>query len=286
MRGFVATVIVLLVLAALAFGFGWVQILLPPGTYAVAATKTGGFDSEVIRSGVFVWRWERLIPTNMTLYRFDLRPYRTELSFGGSLPSAELYASVLPQGPDFSFRGEAALELRIRPESLPGLVQEGRLSPDTLEAFYEAAGREVAQALTERLSEPGSALQIGADLDARLLEELRPRFPHLDLLSLATHSLRVPDRELYDLARQSYRELVGARDEARNAAAARQGVDQVAEDARRHREEATLASLREYGKLLDEYPVLLKAMYVQRLAGKDLAALPGFDLESFLATGQ
>jgi hypothetical protein len=286
MRGFAATLIVVLVLAAAAFAVGWVQILLPPGTYAVIATKTGGFDSEVIRSGVFVWRWERLIPTNMTIYRFNLTPYRKELSFGGTLPSAELYSSVLPQTPEFSFSGQAAVQLELRPESLPGLVREGRLSPDTLQAFYEAAGREVSQALAEKLSQSGSALQTGADLDARLLEELRPGFPDLNLLSLSIYSVRFPDRELYDLARKSYRELVGARDEARNAAAARQGVDQVEEDAHRRRQEATLASLREYGKLLNEYPVLLKAMYVQRLTGKDLAALPGFDLESFLATGQ
>lgn len=283
MRGFVATVIVVLVLAAVAFAFGWVQILLPPGSYAVAATKTGGFESEVIRSGVFSWRWERLIPTNMSLYRYDLKPYRGELSFGGSLPSAQLYSSVLPQSPEFSYGGTATIQMRLLPESLPRLTQEGRLSPDTLEAFYVAVAGEVSQALTDGLAGPEAASQLGPGLEARLLDGLRPRFPDLEFLSLSVHSLRAPDPQLYELARRSYRELVAARDQARNAAAAQAGVDQVEEDRRRIREEGTLASLREYGKLLNEYPVLLKAMYVQRLAGEQLTALPGFDLESFLA---
>jgi len=289
MRGFLTIVIVLLVLAAAAFGFGWVQILIPPGTYAVAATKTGGFDDEVIPSGVFVWRWERLIPTNMTLYKFDLGTYRSELSFSGALPSAELYAAVLPQSPDFTFQGKASVELRLRPESLPALVREGRLAPEGLAAFYEEAGREVARAVAERLGDPlgaHDAQQTASALDARLLAEIGARFPHLELLSLSMHSVRVPDRALYELARRSYGELVSARDQARNAAAAQQGVDQVDEDNRKRREEATLASLREYGKLLNEYPVLLKAMYAQNLAGKELATIPGFDLESFLGAGQ
>lgn len=289
MRAFVTTAIVLLILAAVAFGFGWVQILIPPGAYAVVATKTGGFESEVIPSGVFAWRWERLIPTNLTLYRFLLRPHRAELSFGGELPSAQLYSSILPQNPDFTYHGQATVELELRPASLPALVQEGRLTPDTLEAFYEASGRELAQALAAKLAEtaPGAGPEpLGAAFDARLLEELAPRFPHLQLRSLSVTALQAPDRALYELARRSYTELVAARDQARNAAAAQQGVDLVAEDARRGREAATLGSLREYGKLLNEYPVLLKAMYAQALAGKDLSSIPGLDLESFLSPGR
>jgi hypothetical protein len=87
---------------------------------------------------------------------------------------------------------------------------------------------------------------------------------------------------LYELARQSYRELVEIRDRSRDAAVARLAEEQVRAENHRDQERKTLEALREYGKLLNEYPILLKAMYVQKLSGEKVITIPEFDLNTIL----
>ena len=280
MKAFLIILVVLVILAGVTFYFGWVQIHLPAEHYAVVFTKTSGYDQEVIRPGEFSWRWERLIPTNMTLFIFDLRPRSRVISFEGSLPSAELYSSVLPENPGFSYRGEIDVTFTIAPQSLPTLVAEEKLLPDQLDNFYDAK----AQALSD------STLKLlqGSEVDPTDTQELNRRVqrnaaaavPDLELSNLTVRVVHIPDSDLYELARSSYRGLVQARDRSRDEAVARLAEEQVRAENARAGEKAKLQALREYGELLNEYPILLKAMAVQRLSGEQVITIPEFDLES------
>jgi len=274
MKAFLIILVILVVLAGTAFYFGWVQILLPPENYAVVFTKIGGYDDQVIRPGEFSWRWERLIPTNMTLYTFDLHPRTLEVSFEGSLPSGQLYSSILPENPDFSLSGNVTIQFGIVPESLPALVAEEKLSPEALDDFYEAKAEQISNRIMDKLK--------SATLNQQMERELAREFPDFKILSLRTETVRVPDLELYDLARQSYKELVEIRDRSREEAVARMAVEQVWAENARDQERETLEALREYGKLLNEYPILLKAMYVQKLSGDKVITIPEFDLNTIL----
>ena len=274
MKAFLIILVILVVLAGTAFYFGWVQILLPPENYAVVFTKIGGYDDQVIRPGEFSWRWERLIPTNMTLYTFDLHPRTLEVSFEGSLPSGQLYSSILPENPDFSLSGNVTIQFGIVPESLPALVAEEKLSPEALDDFYEAKAEQISNRIMDKLK--------SATLNQQMERELAREFPDLKILSLRTETVRVPDLELYELARQSYKELVEIRDRSREEAVARMAVEQVRAENARDQERETLEALREYGKLLNEYPILLKAMYVQKLSGDKVITIPEFDLNTIL----
>jgi len=274
MKAFLIILVILVVLAGTAFYFGWVQILLPPENYAVVFTKIGGYDDQVIRPGEFSWRWERLIPTNMTLYTFDLHPRTLEVSFEGSLPSGQLYSSILPENPDFSLSGNVTIQFGIVPESLPALVAEEKLLPEALDDFYEAKAEQISNRLMDKLK--------SATLNQQMERELAREFPDLKILSLRTETVRVPDLELYELARQSYKELVEIRDRSREEAVARMAVEQVRTENARDQERETLEHLREYGKLLNEYPILLKAMYVQKLSGDKVITIPEFDLNTIL----
>jgi len=274
MKAFLIILVILVVLAGTAFYFGWVQILLPPENYAVVFTKIGGYDDQVIRPGEFSWRWERLIPTNMTLYTFDLHPRTLEVSFEGSLPSGQLYSSILPENPDFSLSGNVTIQFGIVPESLPALVAEEKLSPEALDDFYEAKAEQISNRIMDKLK--------SATLNQQMERELAREFPDLKILSLRTETVRVPDLELYELARQSYKELVEIRDRSREEAVARMAVEQVRTENARDQERETLEALREYGKLLNEYPILLKAMYVQKLSGDKVITIPEFDLNTIL----
>ena len=282
MKAFLIILVILVVLAGTAFYFGWVQILLPPENYAVVFTKIGGYDDQVIRPGEFSWRWERLIPTNMTLYTFDLHPRTLDVSFEGSLPSGQLYSSILPENPDFSLSGNVTIQFGIVPESLPSLVAEEKLSPETLDDFYEARAEQISNRVMNSLKEVQSDLASSATLNLQMERKLAREFPDLKILSLRTETVSVPDLELYELARQSYRELVEIRDRSRDVAVARLAEEQVRAENARDQERKTLEALREYGKLLNEYPILLKAMYVQKLSGEKVITIPEFDLNTIL----
>jgi hypothetical protein len=282
MKAFLIILVILVILAGAVFYFGWVQIHLPAEHYAVVFTKTGGYDEEVIRPGEFSWRWERLIPTNMTLYIFDLHPRSKEISFEGSLPSAELYSSILPENPDFSYSGEVRLQFAVAPESLPALVAEQKLVPEELEDYFGTKADALSNRVLELLREVESDSLESQSLNKRLERELAAEVPDLQLLNLSIEDLHIPDGDLYELARSSYQDLVQTRDRSRDEAVARLAEEQVRAENKRAQESANLEALREYGKLLNEYPVLLKAMAVQKLSGDQVITIPEFDLKSIL----
>mgnify|MGYP001151859035 CR=1 FL=1 len=70
----------------------------------------------------------------------------------------------------------------------------------------------------------------------------------------------------------------------RNAAAAELAGERAREELAKERESAALESLAAYGELLNRYPVLLKAMYIRRLSGRELVTVPGFDLDKALSS--
>ena len=294
MKKALVVLIVLLVAAAVVFYFGWVQIRLPADACAVIFTKTGGYDSRVTMPGTFSWRWERLLPGNLTVYRYSLAPYRSRVEIRQMLPSAELYSAVLPDKPDFSIRGIADLEFSLRPESLPALLRNQHLNPENLPEYYRGQADALGAALVELASGPaagvahasagGSAAAAEPAVDrAALHDELGKRFPLLAIQRLELRELARPDSGLYELARESYRRLVSRRDQARDAAESALAAERARDALAREREASSLQSLAAYGELLNKYPVLLKAMYVQRLSGKELATVPGFDLDRVLS---
>ena len=282
MKAFLIVLVILVILAGVGFYFGWVQIQLPSEHYAVVFTKTGGYDEEVIRPGEFSWRWQRLIPTNMTLYIFDLHPRSQVITFQGSLPSAELYSSILPENPDFTYRGEIDVIFTVAPERLPALVAEQKLVPEQLDDFFQAKTEILSESILETLRETDTDPADSQALSRLAERELAASAPDLQITSLKVRVRNIPDSELYELARTSYRELVQTRDRSRAEAVARLAEEQVRAENARAAERAELEALREYGELLEEHPILLKAMAVQKLSGEQVISIPEFDLESIL----
>ena len=284
MKRALVTLIILLVLGGVVFYFGWVQIRLPADACAVIFTKTGGFDQRVTMPGTFSWRLERLLPGNLTVYRYSLAPHRSRVEILRTLPSAELYSAILPEKPDFSIRAAADLEFTLRPESLPALLRDRHLYPENLPEYYRGEADTLGAALVQLASRqaPAAAAGFGPDADA-LAAELAGRFPHLVIQRLELRELVQPDPGLYELARDSYRNMVSARNRAREAADSALAGERARDALARERESSSLQSLAAYGELLNKYPVLLKAMYVRNLSGKELATVPGFDLDRVLS---
>jgi hypothetical protein len=281
MKAFFIILLILVIAAGVVFYFGWIQIQLAPEQYGVIFTKTSGYDPNVVRPGEFVWRWEKLIPTNLTLYRFDSRSRREEVSFGRKLPSADLYSSVLPESPDFIIRGRLEVVFTVKPDALPALVEQQKLTPESLDNFYDSVGSQMTEAVQARLQNI-DATDLGRPLEPSIREELGTDMPFLEIVSLSLVNLETPDMELYELARQSYRTLLETYEEARNAAAARLAVEEAQENRRSAADDTRRENLRKYGALFNEYPVLLKALAIQQLAGSRQADIPELDLSDVL----
>lgn len=267
-------VILVLGAAAAIFVAGWIQILLPPATYAVLFSKTHGFHPEAIKPGTFSWRWERIIPTNVTLFMFELQPYTALTRSSGELPSAAAIATVLPTRADFSFDLSIVTTFTVRPAALPALVEAQTLSPDTLAEWNARTAAGVARAARELLQgQPASALLDLTALENEIAAELATRFPEIDLIALQFTAVRVPDLELYERARAAYLALLEAQDEARRAAVTALAYQREADLAGRQAQRDALAVLREYGEVFEQYPMLLQFLALP--AGAEVGALLG-----------
>lgn len=272
MKKLLVAVVLLVAVGGTLFYLGWVQIQLPENTYAVVFTKTNGWDERVTPPGEFSWRWERLIPTNMTLHTFVLEPVTIRTDSEGKLPNADTYAAELDSRPDFSYAVEIAVSFSVSPDALPELAAEDRVTPETLDEWLSTMGSSLADsAAAEALRmarDPSNATQLAAK-DREAVQTIRRRlsqeFSALDIHDVVIEKISVPDIALYEFAREQYQEIVRARTEARRL--------EIIGRAEAESASAQYFSLLErYGEILDRHPALL-----------DLLKLEGITTESLLA---
>ncbi len=268
------SILLLLGAAGAIFVAGWIQILLPPATYGVLFSKTGGFDPRVMAPGVFVWRWERVIPNNVTLFLFEVQPHSIETRLSGELPSAEAVASMLPgaaSAADFRYQATVSVTFAIRPDALPALVSGQGLTPEDLDHWTGMKGTAVARAALELLQRRAQAAALSdlAALEAEIRDPLAARFPELQVLGVRFSDLHLPDIEIYERGRRAYLELMNSQYEARRAAVVDLAQERERGLAAQETRRAALQVLREYGMVLQEYPVLIQFLALQNGAGRD-----------------
>ena len=258
MKKIIILLALLVILAGVAFYFGWIQIRLRAGTYAVIFTKTGGWDEKVTEPGVFSWRWERLLPTNMEIHYFELEPYTSRLAVDGSLPSAADYREIIDPAPQFDFSVSITVSYTIKPEALPQLVSENRLTQDTTSEWFnntnELLAARTSQFIREASERPGFASDLGTTmhgLDEALKEKLARSLPEAEIQSVVINNFQVPDMDLYHTAKELYLEFARQRKESFAAALAE--ITWTESRAEQH-----FTVLEEYGELITKYPMILE----------------------------
>ncbi len=261
MKTFFIILTVLIVLAGIgAFIYGWVTLFVPPDTYCVAFTKTGGFDSRVIEPGKFVWRWERLIPTNMTLYKFKLEPIYKETEINGELPSGSLYSSVMPGNPDFSYSIKISFSMALKPSYLPELVKEKGLRPNNFNQWMKSkidSALVVIANYLQTLKNPNEYVKV-KQLNSELLARIEEKYPFLKLIDITVVKYEMPDITLYDRAKKIYLELAETEKNSQESVIQKAETQRVKNLLKNEEEKQKLERYREYGKLLTQYPILLK----------------------------
>ena len=271
MRKFFVSLIVLIVAGGVAFYFGWVQMQLPADSYGVIFTKTGGFERQVMKPGNFVWQWQRLLPTNLTLFVFHLSPETAQITSEGGLPSGALYSQFLDGKPTFAYKISVDVTYVLNPDYLPRLMMHDHVTPKTLGAWYSSLSRRLSTAIdgyiaSQAASGQPTALGLAA-LEPGMKKDLEERFPEVRFTSVAPRTVEMPDLTLYEKAREQYLAIMSAEESARvNAGVARTNLNALAAQ--------KIELLRKYGELFNQYPVLLK--YLDLAPAKRQNVIPGF----------
>jgi hypothetical protein len=269
------------VLIVVAFLVGWLQLALPPDTFAVIYTRNRGFDPVVVRPEGFTWRWQRLVPKTLVLHPFTLSPRLAELPISGTLASGSVYASLVPERPDFSYELHVTIRYRVLPDALPRLAEKDGLRPEGLSDWYRTADAILLRQATEAALASEAADATGAAAD--LVASLPDRVPDLELLDVAPTVIRMPDRELYTRLRSVYLTSLGARESALVAAAGRLAVLEAEARIDEQKHERSIAVLDHYGKLLDEHPGLIQFLFLTTSGKLTTDDLRNLDLLDHLA---
>lgn len=279
----------LLVLVIVGFFAGWLQLSLGADTWGVVFISSRGFEKSAINPASFSWRWQRLLPRSLTLYRIPMATERANLTVRQTLPSADAYSSLVPEKPDFSIEFNISVLYRIRPEALPGLVENEGLRQDTLAGWHQQLQAELqrqAADISLRIAVggegPGKAggISRASDVANAVTEELPAKFPQVQFISIAPSVLRMPDPDLYAKLRSAYLKMVELKQTALAGLASRLAAEEAAQKSALQRQEARIALLTRYGELFSKYPALIKFLFVvkaENLTSRDLQTLDLLD---------
>jgi len=267
MKKMFAILLILALAGGALFFAGWVQFAVPAGKYGVMISKTGGVDPNPVIPGQFRWQWERLIPTNTQIMVFDLAPLSRTVPVSGTLPSGDIYRSMLEGSPDFSWKFDIALTVRVKPAALPSLVSKFDVrDQETLKKLIESRltekGTATANALVADFARnPSKIIASGtntADLSARVSEAFASGAANdLELLSATVSNVHFPDFALYDLAAKTYAAYQERRTTMMTEAATVQARNSVADY-------LELERFSRLGEVLTKYPILIDYLAVTR----------------------
>ena len=260
MKKFIAFFIILLAAAGAVFYFGWIQFAVPADKYGIMVSKTGGVYPHVIQRGTFAWRPERLLPTNARLFLFSAEPVQTTQIIEGELPSARLYSEWMKivaasadvnkeKAADFSYSAEFTVAAAVRAESLAALYMRGAITDqDSLEAFLKQKSHEAARLACQALIEKKS-------IDDAFIAELslQSAFSDVVIAALYEEYSRIPDMELYALARESHNGYRNQVNTALSALAQEHAYSSM-------KSSAAMEQLEKFGELMQKYPSLLELL--------------------------
>lgn len=219
-----ASVITVLVSAVALYIFiaGTVSLKVDPGKYGVLVSKTSGVHEKIIRNGEFSWNWRCLIPGNTEVIQFSKESFCVSKTIEKSLPSAEIYSSLIKGNPDFTYYFEYDIVLEVTPSQLLSLVKEGKVSDQQqLNEYIDKQSEEIALDMSLYIVESSSGKIIFKYDGNQIIEELKIQdsYPEMTIRSVTVKKSQVPDVELYGLAKKTMEKFQALVDERLEEAA-------------------------------------------------------------------
>jgi hypothetical protein len=264
MKKFFITLLILIIIAGVAFMFGWAQFSVPPGKFGVIYSKTHGIDPKPVRSGEFRWIWYKLIPTNVKISVFSLDYKKYPIVFDSFLPSGEIYADFIGlKTPDFSWNLKGELSFRLDPEMLITVVtQNNILTQEDLDSYLQSSAQNIENLLLRLLSSYGTDSArlenlMSGNPDKDLETEIKENFPEICDFSIKISSAKYPDFVLYRELRLIYENFLSKQREY--------AVSSFGKRAENHIEiQMKFEELEKYGELITKYPLLLNYLALEK----------------------
>ena len=256
-KRFFGNVFLLLIFGAVVFFAGWVSFFVKDGTCCVMSSKTGGVYEAPIKYGEFLWRWERLLPTNVTLTSYKLKDYSYVQAVRGELPSSDLYSRQIEPHPDFSYDVSLSMKMSISPDAIYNLVAEGKLSggDSALDEYMEGMSRLASSLIVERLiwREPlvDRELPVSGVLDDNFVKEClssgSSNFRGISLDYVEVQNFKIPDIDVYERAKETFRICQEETETALRQRAQEQATTLLEAN-------ANMEQLEQFASLLQRYP--------------------------------
>ncbi|MBP5251117.1 MAG: hypothetical protein J6Z17_01745 [Treponema sp.] len=243
---------ILVLLAGTVFTFGWMNLFVNAEGFAVMVSKTSGVNDRVISRSSFTWKWQHLIPTNVTLVSFNSASESFSNKIEGTLPSGALYASHIGGNPDFNYKATVNISLSATEEKVLSLYKDGVISDSqNLSSWLSSKALELSQA--------AAASFFDENYEHRLFEKTvfenddistlidKTKFYGLDIKMIKIEGIKLPDFNLYNQAKSSYTNyLAELEKQLKNRAENR--ADEILEDDR------IISRLERFALVVQKYP--------------------------------
>ena len=264
MKKFFLSLFIIILFAGAVFFIGWGQFAVPAGSYGVMVSKTSGISEKTIVPGEFCWFWERLLPTNVSMRTFSMIPVTKETTISGELPSADIYSPMLEGSPNFSYKFTVQTELMMKSDFLPNFVRKTDAKDDLqLKEYLEQQGELIAEEVVQYLLSKSINDANNLVLLATDTEELKTgikansKFKDIEISQIVVKTAKMPDAELYNIAKASYAEF----QEKVKTALAELTKNQSTITAQDYLQIERFAR---WGRILQEYPILIDFLAVSR----------------------
>lgn len=264
MKKFFISLLLILIFAGAVFFIGWGQFAVPAGSYGVMVSKTSGISQKTIVPGEFCWFWERLLPTNTSMRIFSIIPVTKETTISGILPSADIYSPMLEGSPDFSYKFTVKTELMIKSDYLPNFVRRTDAKEnEQLENYLEQQADLIAQDVVQYFLSKSINNADNLVMLATNTEELKTginasvNFKDVEISNITVKTAKMPDTELYNLAKSSYAEFQTKVKDALSELTKNQSTI-TAQDY------LQIERFARWGRILQEYPILIDFLAVSR----------------------
>lgn len=211
-RKFFSSLLFLLIVAGVVFFIGWIQFLIKPGTCGIMTSKTGGLYPKPIVYGEFFWRWERLLPTNVSITLYPLQSYEYDKQISGSLPSADVYSRQVEPKPDFSYSFDFHFTFSVEPQQIYDLVNSKTIenSKDSLKQHLDKTAELAAHAVSEWFISNKNSVNLVTptvltnEQVSSVLQNLSREFTGITVVSVEIKKARIPDLAIYESAKRTF----------------------------------------------------------------------------------
>jgi hypothetical protein len=269
MKKFLAFLIFMILIAGTVLYFGWIRI--PENSYGIFFSTITGYDKNVLETGNFYFRWQKLIPKNSETYIISNSTRKRDIVVNDVLPSGDLYSQILQGRPDFSYSISIAVTYSLNKDSVMNYVitNGGAAISEGADNFFIEADKKIQSLIKNYIdvifsanieSAQNIANQINTSsyidiFSPEVLKTIASDVDGIEISDLVVIGKRFPDINLYKIAVRQYKEI----SEDRKKFLLETELKSAAKDAELAKR---FEILKKYGALLNEHPILLEYLKI------------------------